>query len=40
MYQAKLPLRKKQRNYPREVKYPRDRYPKAGVVKNYQDGER
>ena len=40
LYQAKLPLRKNQRNYPRVIKYPRDRYPRAGVVSKSQPGER
>lgn len=30
--QAKLPARKKERSYPREIKLPRDRYPTAGIV--------
>jgi hypothetical protein len=34
MLQTKLPLRKTPRSYPRELKYPRDRYPSAGIVKN------
>ena len=34
MLQTKLPLRKKPRSYPRVVKYPRDKYPSAGIVKS------
>ena len=35
MGQAKLPKRSKDRSYPRVVKYPRDKYPKRGIVKDY-----
>jgi hypothetical protein len=33
LYQAKLPNRSKDRNYPRCIKYPKDRYKTAGVVR-------
>ena len=39
MYQAKLPLRKKQRNYPRVIKYPKDRYKTTGIFKPNEHGE-
>lgn len=39
MGQAKLPKRKKERSYPRVVKYPRDKYPKRGIVKHYLEQE-
>lgn len=35
MGQLKLPNRKKDRSYPRVVKYPRDKYAKRGIVKDY-----
>ena len=35
MKQAQLPKRKKDRSYPRVIKYPRDKYPKRGIVKEY-----
>jgi hypothetical protein len=37
MLQSKLPTRKEQRFYPREIKYPRDRYKKAGLARNSQN---
>jgi hypothetical protein len=33
LLQAKLPLRKKPRSYPRVIKFPRDKYPAAGIFK-------
>ncbi len=33
MLQAKLPLRKTPRSYPRQIKSPRDKYPSAAVVR-------
>jgi hypothetical protein len=40
MYQSKLPKRTKERSYPRVIKYPRDKYPAAGIVRYSQEGER
>jgi hypothetical protein len=40
MLQSKLPVRSKQRSYPRVIKYPRDKYPSAGIVQKSQEGER
>jgi hypothetical protein len=31
MFQSKLPVRSKERSYPRVVKYPRDKHPLAGI---------
>lgn len=33
--QTKIPKRNKERSYPRVVKFPRDKYPKRGIVKDY-----
>jgi hypothetical protein len=40
MFQNKLPVRSKERSYPRVIKYPRDKYPSAGIVQKSQEGER
>ncbi len=40
MFQSKLPVRSKERSYPRVIKYPRDKYPSAGTVQKSQEGER
>jgi hypothetical protein len=40
MLQSKLPVRSKERSYPRVIKYPRDKYPAAGIVQKSQEGER
>ena len=37
MNQAKIPKRNKDRSYPRVVKFPRDKYPKRGIVKAYSE---
>ena len=39
MNQAKIPKRSKNRSYPRVVKFPRDKYPKRGIVKTYSADE-
>jgi hypothetical protein len=39
MSQTKLPLRKKERSYPREVKLPREKYKNAGIFKGFQQNE-
>lgn len=40
MFQNKLPVRSKERSYPRVIKYPRDKYASAGIVQKSQGGER
>ena len=39
MNQAKIPKRNKDRSYPRVVKFPRDKYPRRGIVKDYASEE-
>jgi hypothetical protein len=40
MFQSKLPVRSKERSYPRVITYLGDKYPSAGIVQKSQDGER
>ena len=39
MGQTKLPKRNKDRSYPRVINFPRDKYPKRGIVKEYSQEE-
>lgn len=39
IFQSKLPNRNKERSYPRVVKFPRDKYQTAGIIRKSQQGD-